>query len=162
MHYSKRSAHNLETCHSKIQETLRYILFTLKYDHTVICGHRKQIDQQIAFVSGASKIDWPNSKHNLLPSMAVDVVPYMKVRGLRGGIHWRKDLIIAQGKTEKEANKVVDLYLREMVRFATTVQIIGLERFKIELRSGMDWDKDWNLMDNVFNDYLHLEIVKTL
>jgi peptidoglycan L-alanyl-D-glutamate endopeptidase CwlK len=45
-------------------------------DITIICGFRGQKEQNEAFERGASKLQWPNSKHNQLPSRAVDAAPY--------------------------------------------------------------------------------------
>lgn len=47
-----------------------------RYDITVLCGHRDQQDQDDAHTSGHSKVKWPSSKHNAVPSLAVDVAPY--------------------------------------------------------------------------------------
>lgn len=46
------------------------------YDCSVVWGYRKQQDQDSAYAKGYSKLKYPNSKHNKLPSLAVDVVPY--------------------------------------------------------------------------------------
>jgi peptidoglycan L-alanyl-D-glutamate endopeptidase CwlK len=45
-------------------------------DVTVLCGHRGKAEQDKAFADGASKLRWPNSKHNQTPSLAVDLAPY--------------------------------------------------------------------------------------
>lgn len=51
-------------------------------DVTVLCGWRNQVDQDAAFKKGASKLQWPNSKHNHTTergdpdSLAVDLAPY--------------------------------------------------------------------------------------
>lgn len=45
-------------------------------DITVLCGFRGEVEQNEAFERGASKVRYPNSKHNVLPSNAVDVAPY--------------------------------------------------------------------------------------
>jgi peptidoglycan L-alanyl-D-glutamate endopeptidase CwlK len=41
-----------------------------------LCGHRSKAEQDKAFADGFSKVQFPNSKHNSLPSMAVDVAPF--------------------------------------------------------------------------------------
>jgi hypothetical protein len=51
-------------------------LAPLVTDISVLCGFRDQKEQDEAFKNGASKKRWPDSMHNVLPSMAVDVVPY--------------------------------------------------------------------------------------
>lgn len=41
----------------------------------VICGYRGKEDQELAFKNKHSKLPWPRSKHNVYPSMAVDIAP---------------------------------------------------------------------------------------
>jgi peptidoglycan LD-endopeptidase CwlK len=72
--FSQESFSKLSTCHLDLQ-TLFYEV--IKYfDCTIIEGYRDQKDQQQAFMEGDSKLQFPNSKHNYVPAMAVDVSPY--------------------------------------------------------------------------------------
>jgi len=75
---SYTSISRLETCHPKIQRLIREVALRIprRLDFTVLCGHRGEIEQHQAFRDGTSKVDWPNSKHNELPSRAVDLAPY--------------------------------------------------------------------------------------
>lgn len=72
--FGKRSRTNLAQCHDDLQvlfnEVIQYV------DCAVICGHRGRIAQNEAFNKGFSKVRYPNSKHNSLPAMAADVVPW--------------------------------------------------------------------------------------
>jgi peptidoglycan L-alanyl-D-glutamate endopeptidase CwlK len=45
-------------------------------DITVLCGHRTEAEQNDAYRKGFSKLQFPKSKHNSMPSMAVDIAPY--------------------------------------------------------------------------------------
>ena len=45
-------------------------------DFSIICGHRSNEDQEIAYKTGASKKRPGYSKHNRMPSIAVDILPY--------------------------------------------------------------------------------------
>jgi hypothetical protein len=45
-------------------------------DLTVLCVWRGQKEQNIAFASGKSKLQWPNSRHNCSPARAVDLAPF--------------------------------------------------------------------------------------
>jgi len=45
-------------------------------DHTILQGHRGQEAQDLEYVQGRSKLPWPKSNHNTLPSEAVDATPY--------------------------------------------------------------------------------------
>jgi len=47
-----------------------------RFDITVLCGHRGEAEQNAAYAAGNSKLKWPKSKHNKVPSEAVDIVPY--------------------------------------------------------------------------------------
>jgi peptidoglycan L-alanyl-D-glutamate endopeptidase CwlK len=72
--FSKRSLDNLSTCHPILQalahEAIKHC------DFTVIEGHRDEGKQLQAYMLGHSKVKWPRSKHNQLPSMAFDAIPY--------------------------------------------------------------------------------------
>ncbi len=65
---------NLNTCDPRLQTLFNSVL--QEVDCSILCGHRNEADQTKAFKSGASKVQWPNSKHNTLPSVAADVMPY--------------------------------------------------------------------------------------
>jgi peptidoglycan L-alanyl-D-glutamate endopeptidase CwlK len=72
--FSDISKARLAVAHADLQ-----ILFNevIKYfDCKIICGFRNELDQNKAFEDGYSKLKYPNSKHNQVPSLAVDVVPY--------------------------------------------------------------------------------------
>jgi len=45
-------------------------------DFTIVCGHRDEEEQNRVVAQGFSRAKWPTSKHNSIPSMAVDVIPY--------------------------------------------------------------------------------------
>ena len=72
--FSKRSESNLNECHEDIQKVLREAI--KHYDFTVIEGYRGEAEQNEAYNKGFSKVKFPNSKHNVMPSRAVDIVPY--------------------------------------------------------------------------------------
>jgi len=44
-------------------------------DVTILCGHRGKAAQEKAFADGTSKAKWDKSKHNGIPSDAVDAMP---------------------------------------------------------------------------------------
>jgi hypothetical protein len=70
----QRSRERLENVHPDLVRVLEEAIKS--YDFTVIWGHRGMEDQNTAFSAGNSKNRWPTSKHNGLPSNAVDIVPY--------------------------------------------------------------------------------------
>ena len=72
--FGTKSRERLGTCDPQIQLVLEEAI--KHYDFSVLEGHRTEEKQQEYFESGASKVQYPNSKHNSFPSMAVDIVPY--------------------------------------------------------------------------------------
>lgn len=70
----------LGTAHPKLQRLILEVDKRLSkrrlIDLTVVCGHRGQAEQEKAFAEHKSTKHWPDSKHNTLPSNAVDVAPY--------------------------------------------------------------------------------------
>jgi len=100
-------------------------------DTTIICGHRSQEDQDAAFRAGKSKVEWPEGKHNSKPSQAVDAAPYP--------IDWQD---------------------RERATLFAGV-VLGLAAARGELlRWGGDWDRDWQVSDNSFDDLWHFELIE--
>lgn len=72
--FGKSSLERLRTCHDDLQLLCHSILQEM--DITVLCGHRNKEDQDKAVAEGHSKTPYPTSKHNSVPSMAVDIAPY--------------------------------------------------------------------------------------
>lgn len=92
--YSGRSSENLHSCHSD----LRRILIFLAQDGwniTVVCGHRDEEAQNKAYDSGNSKANWPDSDHNVSPSNAVDIAPYIPGVGIPWENHDNLWIILA-------------------------------------------------------------------
>lgn len=85
MTLGKASLERLSSCHDDLQLLILDVaqrvdageLFTAGIrDITVLCGQRGKAEQDAAFARGASKLQWPRSKHNQMPSRAVDIAPY--------------------------------------------------------------------------------------
>ena len=72
--FGKASVQRLATCHADIRKVCEQLIKT--YDFSVTCGYRGKQDQNTAYQKGASKLQFPKSPHNQLPSLAVDLVPY--------------------------------------------------------------------------------------
>lgn len=74
--FGKRSKEKLKEAEPLLRELMCRALMTSNSDFSVICGHRTEEEQNEAYRKGYSKLKYPRSKHNKIPSMAVDVVPY--------------------------------------------------------------------------------------
>ena len=133
--YSNISQTRLNECYRDLQIIFAEVLPF--FDHSIICGHRGEQEQTVAFESGFSKVNYPDSKHNGYPSLAVDAVPYP--------IDW---------KDEKRM-----IYFAGFV-MSTAKRLKKEGRISHDLRWGGDWDKDTELKDNKFQDYPHFELIK--
>lgn len=139
--FNSISLQRLATCDPRIQaimeEVIRY------YDISILCGHRNKAEQKAAFraTPQVSKVDWPNSKHNSLPSMAVDIAPYSKQHHGVPTINNRWDA-------------------EQFIFMAGHVQRVALQ-LGIPLRWGGNWDRDEIVVtDQDFDDLGHFELVE--
>ena len=84
--WGARSRARLDTCHPLLIALFDRVIkrADLPRDLSVICGHRGQAEQDAAVKSGASKLAWPKSAHNVKPSRAVDVAPIFG-----GAVSWK-------------------------------------------------------------------------
>lgn len=125
--FSRKSKAKLDTCDERLQGVFKEVV--KHFDCTIIEGHRGKEKQNEAYKKGNSKLKYPHGKHNKIPSIAVDVIPYP--------IDWE----------DRE----------RMSYFAGFV--LGIARSKgITLRWGGDWDMDTKVKDNKFDDLVHFEI----
>ncbi len=72
--FSRKSKERLAECHPDLQAVLNEAIKVT--DFTVLCGHRGEKEQNEAFASGHSKLKYPQSRHNKVPSEAADCAPY--------------------------------------------------------------------------------------
>lgn len=72
-YFGKRSKKSLSTCHSDLQQIAHNAI--KRIDFTVIDGHRTREIQNGYFLRGVSKVKYPASSHNALPSLAMDCIP---------------------------------------------------------------------------------------
>lgn len=126
--FGDSSRARLETCHPLLQEICEEAI--KQVDFSVICGYRTKEEQDQAIADKASKVEYPNSMHNQMPSLAVDIAPYP--------IDWDNTTRFA--------------HLIGIVR--------GIAAMKgIKIRTGSDWDTDGDITDHKFMDWPHFELV---
>lgn len=126
--FSEKSLAMLETCHIDLVRLFMKVIET--YDCSILCGHRNEALQEYAYNHGNSRVNWPDSKHNSTPSLAVDVAPWP--------IDWEDELRFGH--------------------FAGYVQAVA-EKMEIDLRWGGDFDGDGSTTDQSFMDLCHFELV---
>lgn len=126
--YGKRSKERLSTCDNRIVNIFYKAIEIM--DISIVCGNRGEVDQNLAFESGNSKLKWPDSNHNKEPSKAVDAVPYPTM--------WDSE---------------DHFYMLNGV-----IQAIAAQH-GVTIRWGGDWDRDNDFSDQKFMDLGHWELV---
>jgi len=115
-------------CHPDLQRVLdRAIHF---YDYTIIWAFRDKVAQDAAYLAKKSKKKWPNSKHNRMPSIAVDLAPWPLVY---------------------DAHPLDFAYMAGIIMCAAKLE-------GVELRWGGDWNKNLTSNDEGFKDLGHFEL----
>lgn len=139
--FGKRSQDNLDTCHSDFQRLFTEVVRW--FDCSVIYGHRDEDLQNILFnkVPKVTNVKWPDSTHNAVPSNGIDVVPYP--------IIWPDK----RNRPETFAKDLGRFYMFDGYVLATAKQM------GIEIISGSDWDRDFDLLDQSFDDLAHFQRV---
>ena len=127
--FGSKSLERLEQLDPRLVAVLKEAIKLM--DFSVLETHRGQFRQDALYEAEPpkTKVRFPNSKHNSLPSLAVDIAPYP--------INWED--------TERFA------YLAGLIRGIALMQ--GLV-----VRWGGDWDSDGEVLDNGFDDRPHFEI----
>ena len=99
-------------------------------DCSVIEGHRSEERQNKLYDEGKTKVRYPNGRHNANPSRAVDVVPYP--------IDWND---------------------RERFHLFAGFVLGIAQSMGIKLRWGGDWNMNFEVDDNNFDDFPHFELI---
>tara|TARA_R100001594_G_scaffold14555_3_gene30994 strand:+ start:4441 stop:4836 length:396 start_codon:yes stop_codon:yes gene_type:complete len=98
-------------------------------DCSILEGYRDERAQDRYFREGKTKVKYPMGRHNSNPSRAVDVTPYP--------VDWN----------DRERQTLFAGY------------VLGVAAsMGIKLRWGGDWDMDFKVMDNRFDDFPHFEL----
>ena len=99
-------------------------------DCSVLEGHRDERTQDKYYEEGKTKVRYPMGRHNSKPSRAVDVVPYP-----------------------------VDWNDRERFTLFSGFVLGMAARMGIAIRWGGDWNMNFQVNDNKFDDFPHFELV---
>ena len=125
--FGTKSKRILTELHPYLQEILLQVIEEI--DFSIICGCRSRNDQERAFREHVSKLHYPYSKHNTIPSLAVDIIPYPT--------RW---------DDEKEFHKLAKVVI--CIANGMGYPVIW----------GGDWDGDGDTTDQTFNDLAHLQL----
>ena len=136
--FSARSESLLSGVHSELQRLAREAIHTCPFDFAVTEGAREAATQAEKFAKGLSKV--PFSKHQLVPAQAVHLEPYP----------------IMYPQPDDAKMEIVKKYARYYM-LAQHVRATAT-RLGIPIRWGGDWDGDYDIMDQTFDDLAHYEL----
>jgi peptidoglycan L-alanyl-D-glutamate endopeptidase CwlK len=132
--FSQSSLNQLSTCHPDLQVLFNEVIKLI--DCQVLEGHRGQAAQEAAYAKGNTQLHYPNGKHNSSPSLAVDVAPYPVDWNNAKRFYWFAGIVLGIAHGLYAAGKITHL-----------------------IRYGGDWNKDYDITDNNFNDLVHFELI---
>ncbi len=133
--FGQSSFSKLSTCHPDLQALFFEVI--KNFDCSVIEGHRPEVEQDLYFEKGTTKLKWPHGKHNAQPSMAVDVSPYPIAWNNTKRFYWFAGYVMGIAQKLKDEGKMTH-----------------------SVRYGGDWDGDDDIDDNAFADLVHFELVE--
>lgn len=157
MKYGKTSESRLKTCHVDLQIVMQEVIKITDIDIGIAVGYRSpeeqfetfkkgrvyQSDQWLVIDSGqvVTNIDGINrkGKHNIMPSMAVDIYIYQK-----GRANWDKETL---SYVAGQIHAVAEILYKQ-------------GRIEHKIRWGGNWDMDGvMLIDQSFDDRPHFELI---
>ena len=100
-------------------------------DCSILEGHRSKDRQNSLYEEGKTKVKYPRGRHNASPSRACDVVPYP--------IDWKD---------------------RERFHLFAGFVLGIANQMGIDIRWGGDWNRNFEVDDNMFDDFPHFELMK--
>ncbi len=122
----------IQTCDGRLQK-LAYAAIDIGPDFSIVEGFRNEVMQHRDYLKGASKLDWPNGRHNAQPSRAFDFSPFPE--------DWREGEL-------------------PHARFAFIAGVIFTcaKTLGIKVRWGADWNRNLDPRDETFLDWGHIEL----
>ena len=129
--FSQKQVDKLFTCDQRLVQLCTEA--RKKIPFVIVCGYRGKEEQNEAFKNKKSKLQFPNSKHNHRPSLAVDLVP--------------------------TNNGIISWIDRDAFRELAKVMLETAGELGIKIRWGGDWDMDG--VENVKGliDLPHYELI---
>jgi peptidoglycan L-alanyl-D-glutamate endopeptidase CwlK len=132
--FSKNSEANLFQCHNDLQTLANKVMELQLFDFGITCGYRSSGEQEYLYNEGKSKVKYPNSEHNKMPSRAFDFCLY-----INGKLDWHD----------------LEAWYMAVGVFRGVAAMLN-----IKIRVGADWDGDFTKKDQSFHDLPHIELIK--
>ena len=127
--FGKKSLERLKTLDLRLQQLLHEAIQIM--DLTILEGHRNEESQEDFFNRGLTEVHYPDSKHNLTPSMAVDIAPFP--------INWEE----------------LDRFY-----FLAGVMMAVAHKNKTPIKFGGDWNQDYRFSSEKFKELVHFELME--
>ena len=154
--YGRKSKAQLSTVHPYLQLIMMRVLLT--DDHSIDQGGRSIGQQQAYFDRKASKLRPPKGKHLMRVdptrqfgdadwAFAVDACPYIK----------GKRLATSAAKFGPDQRAQFAWFLRRVEQEGHRI----LDGTGWKLRFGINWDGDAEILHQKFNDFFHIEMIRT-
>jgi peptidoglycan L-alanyl-D-glutamate endopeptidase CwlK len=134
-YFGNRSESNLAEVHPDLIQVCRFVIEV--FDFTVLCGYRGETEQNAAYPK-YTKVKYPDSKHNRMPSEAVDIIPYDSIK--KSIVPWKSD---------------------EEFSLLAGHMMMAAYAFNIKIRWGHDWNRNGILWDEAGKliDRPHFELI---
>jgi len=139
--FGATSKGRLATCHADLQLIMNEAIKVSRVDFGIAEGYRSLGKQMQYFKEGKSKIDGVSvkGKHNVTPSLAVDIYPFVNGKALWDNEH----LSYLSGIIDSVAQS-----------------LLGKGQIRHQVRWGGNWDMDGQiLIDQSFDDRPHFELI---
>ena len=131
--FGNKSKERLLTCHEDLQVIFNEVIKTI--DCSILEGHRNQERQDKLHKEGKTLVKFPFGRHNANPSMACDCTPYP--------VNW----------ADRERQTLFAGFVMGVAK-----RLLDEGKISREVRWGGDWNTDWQVQDNKFDDFPHFEI----
>jgi peptidoglycan L-alanyl-D-glutamate endopeptidase CwlK len=137
--FSKYSLEKIRQCHPDLILVLDEAIKI--YDFFIAEAWRGEEEQNKAYASGKSKKKYPYSKHNSLPSTAVDIYPY------------------PFNFSDNSTLNISRCYYLAGIIYGISESLFREGLISHKVRWGGDWDSDNIYTDEKFRDMGHFELV---
>jgi peptidoglycan L-alanyl-D-glutamate endopeptidase CwlK len=135
--YGPKSQAVFDSLHPELQILFTWVI--LLKDVSLIEGHRPNARQAVLLAAGKTKVGPGKSKHNKIPSEAVDQIPYPF--------------------SQADWHDGFKFHLHAGFILGIAAILYEMKIMNRRIRWGGDWDKDWETSDNMFDDFPHIELI---
>lgn len=127
--FSKKSLVLLSECDERLVSICNEVIKI--YDFSILVTYRGEDEQNKAYIEKKSKFKFPNSKHNKVPSLAIDIAPFP-----------------------------IDFNDTNRFFYLAGLMMATAKKLGVEIRWGGDFNMNNNFKDSQLVDLVHFEILE--